>query len=332
MSIDNIILKECYDILAKRRQKAKVLADEHYNEICYKIPEIKNLKQTLSNTWIELSKSILQNQNNINHEIEKIKTSNLYAQQKIKSLLLENNYPENYIDTNYNCLKCKDSGHFNSEYCDCLKKLIQQKATTKLNNISSLCLSSFNNFDLNYYDNNIIEKYGISPKFHMEKILNFCKSYSDKFNDLTSQNILMLGQTGLGKTHLSLSIANEVLNKGFNVIYSSVGDIFRKIEKEHFNKNINNDDTVNNILNVDLLILDDLGSEFESQFYVSVLYNIINSRLNCNKPTIITTNCSLKEIESRYSPKILSRLMSCYSILNFVGKDIRQIKSINKKG
>ena len=136
----------------------------------------------------------------------------------------------------------------------------------------------------------------------------------------------MFGKTGLGKTHLSLSIANEVLKKGYNVLYDSAMNYLNQIEKEHFGRDISGKDTLSVLLTADLLILDDFGTEFEKSFYVSVIYNIINTRLNRGLPTIISTNLYHEEILEKYGERIFSRLFTVYKSMEFVGTDIRLIK------
>ena len=135
--------------------------------------------------------------------------------------------------------------------------------------------------------------------------------------------------TGLGKTQLSFAIANNVINSGFNVIYGSAQDLFRSVESEHFGKVSSLNSTLDTIIYCDLLIIDDVGTEFESNFYSSLLYNIINSRINLSKPIIINSNLNQDDIFSRYSDRVVSRLIS-FDILKFYGNDIRLIKKQNK--
>ena len=154
----------------------------------------------------------------------------------------------------------------------------------------------------------------------------FCLNYANSF-DLNSYSILMMGETGLGKTHLSLAIAGEVLKKGFGVVYGSVQNLFSNIEKEHFGRATDADGTTEKmLLECDLLILDDLGAEFTTSFTVATFNNIVNTRMLTSKPTIISTNLSLTEMQKRYSERIASRIIGEYNILTFAGKDIRQQK------
>lgn len=139
--------------------------------------------------------------------------------------------------------------------------------------------------------------------------------------------MLFYGRTGLGKTHLSLAIAHDVLGKGYEVIYDSIINLLEQVEREHFGRaQVDGIDTMAILQSVDLLILDDLGAEFQSPFYVSAIYNIINTRLNRGLPTIISTNLEFIDIKKRYEERIVSRLFAVYETMHFIGSDIRLMK------
>ena len=155
----------------------------------------------------------------------------------------------------------------------------------------------------------------------MQRIFSFTKDYAENFKR-DSKSILMSGRTGLGKTHLSLAIANTVLSKGYSVIYDSAVNILRKIESERFSRD-SISETIDSVMNTDLLILDDLGTEYETPFFNATIYNIINTRLNSGKPAIISTNLDFEGIRRRYDDRVVSRIVAVYSCLEFKGEDIR---------
>lgn len=206
--------------------------------------------------------------------------------------------------------------------CDCLKKMIISCECEELNEISPLKLSTFDTFKLSYYSDQP-DAQGRIPLDRMSKIFNYCRKYADHFSS-GSKSLLMCGATGLGKTHLSLAIANEVIKNGFSVVYVSAPDILSQLSKEQFSHQINNDiDTFKMLLDCDLLILDDLGTEFVSPYSVAAVYNVFNSRLLKSKPTIINTNYNLSELETTYSQRFMSRIMGSCDRLDFIGSDIR---------
>lgn len=228
-------------------------------------------------------------------------------------------------DIVYDCNACKDTGYINGKICDCIHDAAKK---IRLNDLSaSLPLDScrFENFDLNYYKNEELD--GVSPRKRMTAILKLCREYVINFNPKTSESLLFMGDTGLGKTHLTLAITYELLNQGFDVIYGAAYNLFSDMETEHFSDHTNT--KYNAAIDCDLLVIDDLGGEFVSPYIQSLLYNIINTRDLGGKPTIINTNLSMAEIANRYTPRVASRLIK-YTAKKFIGNDIRQIKALQK--
>ncbi len=227
----------------------------------------------------------------------------------------------------YHCVLCKDLGMVEQKTCSCYKQLIGSFNRKKISNNSSLSLCSFKDFSLSYYSEKIDPQIEISPRSLMESNLETCRSFAENFYLKNSQNLLMLGNAGLGKTHLALSIANSVIEKGFDCIYCNASTILKQIEQEYFDRG-HNTDTLKQLCSTELLILDDLGTEFNNAFITGTLYEIINTRLNRKLSTIITTNILDDSLFAvRYGEKISSRLVGCYTTLPFVGNDIRLIKN-----
>lgn len=225
----------------------------------------------------------------------------------------------------FDCQRCRDTGYVSGKICDCVKQIAKGFAAGILSESLPLNSCRFEDFDLNYYP----ERSGSSsPKKRMTAILKLCKEYVINFDPQKSESLLFVGDTGLGKTHLSLSIVNELIKKDYDVLYGSAYNLFSKMENEHFNLRI--DDTYNYAINCDLLVIDDLGSEFVSPYIQTLLYNIVNTRLLASKPTIINTNLEVEEIESKYTPRVSSRLFGHYTSKLFIGDDIRQIKTLQK--
>ena len=226
----------------------------------------------------------------------------------------------------YDCEKCKDTGYVNGALCDCVKKAATELYLSEISESVPIKDCRFDNFSLDYYPDKTAD--GGNPKKRMTEILKLCREYAIKFDPASSESLLFMGNTGLGKTHLSLAIAYELIMNGYNVIYGSAYNLFAKIESEHFGEH--SDKSYLDAVKCDLLIIDDLGGEFVSPYILSLVYNIINTRLLARKPTIINTNLSMADINNTYTPRVASRLLGDYTAKKFIGSDVRQQKSIKK--
>ncbi len=231
-------------------------------------------------------------------------------------------------DIRYDCPLCNDTGYIGGKICSCVKELAKQLAIAELCEEMPLNDCRFDNFDLNYYSESP-DKDGIVPRQRMTGIYELCKNYAEGFDPKKTGNLLFFGSTGLGKTHLTLAIVSCVIKKGFMPVYGSAQNLFDIAEKERFG-GASDSDGLQTMLTCDLLAIDDLGAEFSTAFSKSVLYNLINTRLLSHKPTVINTNLSVKEIEERYSPRIVSRLIGNYESRKFLGNDVRQLKISDK--
>ena len=225
------------------------------------------------------------------------------------------------------CNFCNDTGYIGSNYCSCVKSLAKKMSFEELSKHMPLNNQHFDNFDLTFYPDKA-DKNGIVPRKNMTSVLKMAKEYAINFTP-SSKSLLFIGDVGLGKTHLSLSIVSEVLAKGYDVVYGSAQNLFSAAEREHFSYTGESAKT-DALLQCDLLVIDDLGTEFMTSFTQSLFYNIINTRLLSCKPTIINTNLNFKELEERYTPRITSRFMGEYKLVKFFGTDIRQQKMATK--
>ncbi len=305
--------------LKKRQNNAEELAEMRRKQIITKIPEILEVENIIKNAALEIIKGVGSGKR-VN--VEALAETNLSAQKKKGELLKQNGYPEDYLDPQYSCKKCNDSGIFNGKLCSCHLDLLKSIQKSELSCSSVLAVSTFDTFDLKYYSTAKDMSLGYSPREYMEASFDFLKSYAENFNK-NSNSFFFSGATGLGKTHLSLAVMNKVTEKGYTVFYGSADNILKQMEKERFGRS--QGDIEEEIFNSDLIIIDDLGTEFKTAFSETAVYQLINNAILNSKPMIISSNLSMDELEARYGQRVVSRLNS-FEVINFIGTDIRQIK------
>ncbi|MCI6652973.1 MAG: ATP-binding protein [Ruminococcus sp.] len=327
MAYSSEINRKADEILRERRNSALRQQEMTKEKIFAQIPRLGEIERQLQVIGAQTAKAVLRRKDAVENA-KSLSEKSLALQKESRELLFNNGYNKDVLEPKFTCPICKDTGKYDDEKgrtvrCECLKKLRAKIACEELNKVSPLSLCSFDNFSLNYYDMDVQEGYTTSPYDRMSKILAYCKKYAENFS-LNSPSLMMKGATGLGKTHLSLSIANEVINKGYGVVYVSAPMILSKLEKQHFSYAYDDEeDTMNTLVSCDLLIFDDLGTEFQSSYTISTIYNIFNTRLLNGKPTIMSSNLTLKDMEKCYSPRFVSRVMGSCAKLDFIGKDIR---------
>ncbi len=319
------LLDQAREIIDGRRKAAEDRLEARMREFEKTEPRYKELKAELIDSVREALRSMDMDRAAAEENLVKQRARNLAAQKELFSLLDLHGLPKDYLETPYTCKKCGDTGAVGTKLCDCFMDVLQKLAFDEANKTSPLRFSTFEEFRLDYYSDEYDKEFECSPRERMRDILTLCKEYAADF-DTASQSLFLCGSTGLGKTHLSLAIAGEVIKKGYKVLYNSAQNIFNNLQKEYFGKT-EAGQFESMVLECDLLILDDLGAEFSTQFTNAALYNIINTRMNKSLPTIISTNLSDQQIEERYSQRISSRIIGEYVRLRFLGGDVRQLKA-----
>lgn len=250
------------------------------------------------------------------------------AKQELMALLASSGRPADALEPHFTCKKCQDTGTFEGHTCICVHKLMQKLRREEIESLSSLSISSFDTMELRYYPNTMDDKLGEPVRSYMGSLLAELRAYAEEF-DRSSESLMLFGNAGLGKTHAALAIAGIVLEKDFDVIYVSSPDFFSKLEALHFGADPGGEEEtlLQTAAGADLLILDDLGTEFNSSFFLSTLYSLLNNRLGAHLPTIVTTNITDGALlEKLYTEKISSRLSAFVPCL-FTGQDIRSQKA-----
>ena len=297
--------------IEKRRLGAIAEADRRNLELRAISEDIRIIDAELVKTGLTLFKAACEGA-----DIAPIREKNLSLNATRKKLLVSLGYPEDYTEPHYTCKKCSDSGFVGTNMCSCFREMLI-KENIKSSGIGKLIeKQSFENFSLNFYEGEAREL--------MEKNLAAAKDFAESFGG-DGKNLLLIGPTGTGKTHISTAIAKALIEKGVEVIYDSAQNIVSAFEKDKFRSGYGAYEPEGaKYLECELLILDDLGTEFISQFTVSCLYNLLNTRMNKGLATVISTNLSPGELSEKYEDRIYSRIVGADTrILLFKGKDKR---------
>ncbi len=222
----------------------------------------------------------------------------------------------------YTCPVCEDTGRADGAVCECVHALVRELRRGQINASSPLGLCSFDTFSLEKYPETLVPELGLTARAHMAQVLEYCQYYAAHFSPESSPSLYLFGGAGLGKTHLALSIANAVLERNRDVMYVSAQNAFGAAERERFSDA--DGDTMAALQSAELLILDDLGTEYISPYVSSCLYSLINTRVCRRLPTIYTSNIvSDADLQRRYTEKIVSRLLGSCETLCFCGEDVR---------
>lgn len=323
-------------LLAQAREKLEhIRADnqsEHarrLSEVYGRIPEVAALDGRLREHMSTLVRLTLARPADLEERLAALREENLTLQMRRAELLTEKGYSPAWLDELVSCPVCRDTGTVNGRVCACLKKLYNAELTRELGVLMRTGEESFENFSLSVYDEEPLPGSSTSPRAAMTLVYNLAKKYAENFSP-ASRNLLFQGGTGLGKTYLSACIARTVAGKGYSVCYDSASGALDAFETKKFSRDtVAGEEAaarVQRMLSCDLLILDDLGTEMPTPMAVSALYSLLNTRLVNRRPTVISTNLSDGELESRYTPQIASRISGEFLHLSFIGRDIRKNK------
>ena len=319
------IFKEVLRDFEKDRLAAQRKSEARMALLYQRLPRVAEIDRKMSNLSLDLAKMTLRREV-MPSQIEAMRLENAALQEERAGLLYENGYDEEFFTDIYKCILCQDKGIHKDKHCKCLKQRLISRYFEMSNLGKVLENENFDSFDMNFYSDLKEAKYGISPRENMERIWSVAIKFAENFGE-NFQNLFMYGNTGLGKTFLSNCIAFDLLNKGHTVLYTTAAQLFRQVEDARFNKGQGGGEAMMAAAyEVDLLIFDDLGTEFSTTVTTSELFNFINTRLLTKKPTIISTNLAPNDLENLYSDRITSRIFGEYTLLHFFGEDIRIAK------
>lgn len=302
-----------------------------FAEVYSRIPALKEIDDTISSLSVKKAKNLIEGDSSA---LSSLKLSIKKLTDSKRALLKEHHFPEDYLELHYTCPDCRDTGYLGARKCHCFMKAVIDLLYTQSNLQGILELENFSVFSLDYYSASHIDPLtGRSSRDAAITALEACHEFTDTFFT-EFNNILLYGDTGVGKTFLSHCIAKELIESSYSVIYFSASMLFDLLAKETFSKKEDSEaDTHTHIYDCDLLIIDDLGSELSNSFTTSQLFTVLNERILRSHSTIISTNLALEELKAIYSERVFSRISSSYTMLRLTGDDIRiQKKLLNLGG
>lgn len=320
------ILRSIHLEYENKRDEAERLKMMREKEVYRKIPAIKRIDEEIFQTGLEMSKFIIGNPDGYEKNMKKAKEKIEKLRMEKAYILTESNIDPEYMEKDYDCSKCKDTGYLeNGEKCNCLKQKLVSKAYKMSNIETNLLKDNFKNFDINLFKDEPFEDEKMTPRENMLDIIGISESFIENFDKNNEDNLLFYGTTGVGKTFLCSCIAKALLDRDKIVVYQTAFTILEMLENKRFgNKRENKGNYQYDLLfQADLLIIDDLGTEVTNTFTNAEIFNIVNTRIINGKKTIISTNLTPKEISEIYTDRIFSRILQKFIPLKFFGEDLR---------
>lgn len=325
MSLTNAQYDEIMRSYEQRRTLSRHRQEERQKEVYTKVPVLYDLDSEISSISVACAKQMLAGDENALKNLHKhIKE----LQEKKSNLITSLGYPSNYLEADYVCSDCQDTGYIGQERCHCFKQAAIDLVYTQSNLKSILEKENFSTFSFSYYSKDQPNPAtNLSALETAEIAVAECKRFIADF-DKEFSNLFLYGDTGVGKTFLSNCVAKELLDNGHSVIYFTSFELFHIFEKNVFERDGDMKEPYQNIFDCDLLIIDDLGTELSNSFTVSQLFLCLNERILRKKSTIISTNLGLNQLADIYSERTFSRISSNYTMIKLFGDDIRIKKKL----
>ncbi len=289
-------------------------------------PEIIDIDQKIGKLCIELSISAMKSIHNRDEYLKALREKIMDLRMKKSELLVSNGFDMDYLNLHYRCSKCKDTGFIGNTKCSCFKQKVVDVYYTGSELRGMLKTHNFDNFKLDLYPSRKGELESESPRKNMEKILSKSMSFLKNFST-TDENLLFYGGPGTGKTFLSHCITKELMDKGSFVVYRTAEELIKSLKEIRFNGDTSLEEI---LINCDLLIIDDLGTEQLSDFTKMEMFNLLNTKLLKQKKMLVSTNLTLENLLNTYSERITSRLLGNFTACKFFGEDIRIKQNLSK--
>lgn len=329
MTFNILSIEEIMHEYERTRLDNKRKLQERRTKIYQEIPRIDEIDSTITTNYLSAARLKIKGDSESRKEAKRLSDASKELTSEKHSLLEQSGYPSNYLEPIYNCPLCQDDGFINGRKCSCFMDRIVNALYLQSNLKNILDKENFSTFSFDYYSNEIPSGKEYSPYDNIKNVVSRSKDFISNFETKPDSrgNLLIYGETGLGKTFLTNCIAKELLDNGHSVLYLSANELFESVLAEYLmNRKSELEELYKYIYNSELLIIDDLGTELTNNFVLSQLFEIINKREAALRSTLISTNLTMKQLRDRYSERIMSRLIANYTVFNIYGDNIRYQK------
>ena len=311
---------------SEKQLKNKTALDERYEEVFTKLPEFAQLENEISSFSVSQAKRLILGEQGV---LSSYRNQMARLKEKRKLLLASGNFPNDYLEMQYDCPHCQDTGYIGNEKCACFIQEEIDLLYTQANLKEILTRENFSAFSTAFYSEKLTDPASGATAFELaNRALAQAHAFVEHFGT-TYENLLLYGNTGVGKTFLTNCIAKELLDRRFSVLYFSSTTFFETLAKNTFEQHLDEEDTSSYIFNCDLLIIDDLGTEMPNSFVLSKFFDTINRRHLAGKSTLISTNLSVEALKETYTERSSSRILGNYILVKLIGNDIRIQKKLN---
>ena len=322
IKMDSAVMDSIITEYENQRASNKRERDKRVYEAYELAPEIKKIDMEIARIGSSTLRNILASPDDTGAK-EEMKNKFKILKKKKNDLLLKFNIPADYDKLRYKCDMCKDTGYVEGKgRCSCFNQKLIDRLYDASNMRELLKKQNFSLFNMDFYSKNHVKDFKNTPYENMINIKKFCEEFVDNF-EKPSKSLMFYGDTGLGKTYMSSCIGKAVMDKGRTVLYMRSTRLFRMLDDERFGRS---KDGTDGLYEVDLLIIDDLGTETYSKNNSSYILDLVSERINRDKKMIINTNYNFEGLEKLYTKRFSSRLLDSFNMMYFYGEDIRKKK------
>lgn len=317
-----------YEGAQKRREQELAQRQQQAYQRC---PAAENIDREIATLGVRSAAKLIDGSADVEAVLCRMQTELETLKASKAQALAECGLSAAFLEVPYQCAKCKDTGYIDNVRCDCYQRRLKQLMLDAANRISGVPMDlesqNFEQFQFGYYSKSVDPRIGVSPYDNMRGIYKECKGFCARFGK-QYENLFLYGPAGLGKTFLACSIAKELAEQGFAVLYQTAYKLMSFLEDYKFGRIDREEYAVlrDAVYDCDLLIIDDFGTEFVTGYTQAVFFDVLNTRLTAKRSTIISSNLTIPAIADIYTERVSSRIMGDFILLQFCGEDIRRQK------